>query len=60
MEFFQSLYKDFEADHYIAGKLFSVGYEAFKLPGDFGFYLNSQIKKDKPIGSQKLVPLTKL
>jgi hypothetical protein len=37
MEFFESLYKGFEAEHYVAGKLFSVGYEAFKLPGDFGF-----------------------
>ena len=39
MEFFDSLYKGFEAEHYVAGKLFSVGYEAFKLPGDFGFDL---------------------
>jgi hypothetical protein len=39
MGFFESLYKGFEAEHYVAGKLFSVGYEAFKLPGDFGFDL---------------------
>jgi hypothetical protein len=31
MEFFERLYKGFEAEHYVAGKLFSVGYEAFKV-----------------------------
>ena len=36
MEFFERLYRGFEAEHYVAGKLFSVGYEAFKLPADFG------------------------
>jgi hypothetical protein len=31
MEFFERLYRGFEAEHYVAGKLFSVGYEAFKV-----------------------------
>ncbi len=39
MEFFERLYRGFEAEHYVAGKLFSAGYEAFKLPADFGFDL---------------------
>jgi len=31
VEFFERLYRGFEAEHYVAGKLFSVGYEAFKV-----------------------------
>jgi len=50
MEFFESLYKGFEAEHYIAGKLFSVGYEAFKLPGDFGFDLMVTNQKEQSMG----------
>jgi hypothetical protein len=50
MEFFESLYKGFEAEHYVAGKLFSVGYEAFKLPGDFGFDLIVTNQKEQSKG----------
>ena len=50
MEFFERLYKGFEAEHYVAGKLFSVGYEAFKLPADFGFDLMVTNQKEKSMG----------
>jgi hypothetical protein len=50
MEFFEGLYKGFEAEYYVAGKLFSVGYEAFKLPGDFGFDLIVTNQKEQSIG----------
>ena len=50
MEFFESLYKGFEAEYYVAGKLFSVGYEAFKLPGDFGFDLIVTNQKEQSKG----------
>jgi len=50
MEFFESLYNGFEAEHYVAGKLFSVGYEAFKLPGDFGFDLIVTNQKEQSMG----------
>ena len=53
MEFFESLYKGFEAEHYIAGKLFSVGYEAFKLPGDFGFDLIVTNQKEQSMGPRQ-------
>jgi hypothetical protein len=50
MEFFEKLYKGFEAEHYVTGKLFSVGYEAFKLPADFGFDLMVTNQKEQSIG----------
>ena len=53
MEFFDSLYKGFEAEHYVAGKLFSVGYEAFKLPGDFGFDLIVTNQKEQSMGPRQ-------
>jgi len=53
MEFFEGLYKGFEAEYYVAGKLFSVGYEAFKLPGDFGFDLIVTNQKEQSIGPRK-------
>jgi hypothetical protein len=53
MEFFESLYKGFEAEHYVAGKLFSVGYEAFKLPGDFGFDLIVTNQKEQSMGPRQ-------
>jgi hypothetical protein len=53
MEFFESLYKGFEAEYYIAGKFFSVGYEAFKLPGDFGFDLIVTNQKEQSIGPRQ-------
>jgi hypothetical protein len=53
MEFFESLYKGFEAEHYVAGKFFSVGYEAFKLPGDFGFDLIVTNQKEQSMGPRR-------
>jgi hypothetical protein len=50
MEFFERLYRGFEAEHYVAGKLFSVGYEAFKLPADFGFDLMVTNQKEQSMG----------
>jgi len=53
MEFFDSLYKGFGAEYYVAGKLFSVGYEAFKLPGDFGFDLIVTNQKEQSRGPRQ-------
>jgi len=39
MNFFDKLYLGFEAEHYIMGQLYGAGFEAFKLPADFGFDL---------------------
>ena len=50
MEFFERLYRGFEAEHYVAGKLFSVGYEAFMLPADFGFDLIITNQKERSRG----------
>jgi hypothetical protein len=50
MEFFERLYRGFEAEHYVAGKLFSVGYEAFMMPGDFGFDLIVTNQKERSMG----------
>lgn len=53
MEFFERLYRGFEAEHYVAGKLFSVGYEAFKLPADFGFDLIVTNQKEQSMGPRQ-------
>jgi hypothetical protein len=53
MEFFESLYKGFEAEYYVAGKFFSAGYEAFKLPGDFGFDLIVTNQKEQSKGPRR-------
>jgi hypothetical protein len=50
MEFFEKLYRGFEAEHYVAGKMFSAGYEAFKLPADFGFDLMVTNQKEQSMG----------
>ena len=50
MEFFDRLYRGFEAEHYVAGKLFSAGYEAFMMPGDFGFDLMVTNQKERSMG----------
>jgi hypothetical protein len=50
MEFFERLYRGFEAEHYVAGKLFSIGYEAFMMPGDFGFDLMVTNQKERSKG----------
>ncbi len=53
MEFFERLYTGFEAEHYVAGKLFSAGYEAFKLPADFGFDLMVTNQKELSMGPRQ-------
>jgi hypothetical protein len=53
MEFFERLYTGFEAEHYVAGKLFSAGYEAFKLPADFGFDLMVTNQKEQSMGPRQ-------
>jgi len=53
MEFFESLYKGFEGEYYVAGKFFSAGYEAFKLPGDFGFDLIVTNQKEQSMGPRQ-------
>ena len=35
-EFFDRLYKGFEAEYLVMGRIYAAGLEAFKLPGDFG------------------------
>jgi len=50
MDFFERLYRGFEAEHYVAGKLFSLGYEAFMLPADFGFDLIVTNQKERSRG----------
>jgi hypothetical protein len=50
MEFFERLYRGFEAEHYVAGKLFSAGYEAFMMPGDFGFDLMVTNQRERSKG----------
>lgn len=39
LNFFDRLYKGFEAENLITGRIFACGLEAFKLPADFGFDL---------------------
>lgn len=39
LDFFDRLYRGFEAENLVSGRLFACGLEAFKLPGDFGFDL---------------------
>jgi len=53
MEFFERLYTGFEAELYVAGKLFSAGYEAFKLPADFGFDLMVTNQKEQSMGPRQ-------
>lgn len=47
MKFFERLYLGFEAEHYVAGKFFANGHEAFRLPGDFGFDLLVTDQREK-------------
>jgi hypothetical protein len=39
LQFFDRLYQGFEAEYMVAATMFGAGFEAFKLPGDFGFDL---------------------
>lgn len=51
-DFFNRLYRGFEAENLIAGKLFGAGLEAFKLPADFGFDLLVSNQMAKSLGSR--------
>ncbi len=52
MEFFDRLYLGFEAEYYIMGRLFGAGYEAFKLPADFGFDILVTNQKEQALKSK--------
>jgi hypothetical protein len=49
--FFDRLYFGFQAEHLVAGQLFGAGFEAFKLPADFGFDLMVTSQRQKSLGS---------
>ena len=51
MDFFDKLYLGFEAEHYVMGQLYSAGFEAFKLPADFGFDLMVTNQKELSLTS---------
>ncbi|MCC5653240.1 hypothetical protein LC609_26275 [Nostoc sp. XA013] len=53
MEFFDRLYLGFEAEYYIMGRLFGAGYEAFKLPADFGFDILVTNQKEQSLKSNR-------
>ncbi len=50
--FFDRLYKGYAAENFITGQLFENGFEAFRLPADFGVDLvvTNQFKKLKNKG----------
>lgn len=50
-DFFSRLYSGFEAEHFVTGKFFGAGLEAFKLPADFGFDLLVSNQKEASIGT---------
>jgi hypothetical protein len=53
MEFFNKLYLGFEAEHYVMGQLYGEGFEAFKLPADFGFDLMVTNQKELSLTSNQ-------
>ncbi len=55
MNFFDRLYLGFEAEYYIMGQLYSAGFEAFKLPADFGFDLMVTNQKESSLGSAQKI-----
>lgn len=46
-KFFDRLYKGYSAESFITGQLFENGFEAFRLPADFGLdiVVTNQFKK---------------
>lgn len=50
-DFFTRLYSGFEAEHFVTGKFFGAGLEAFKLPADFGFDLLVSNQKETSMGT---------
>ncbi|MGM3304839.1 hypothetical protein ACSQ6I_02460 [Anabaena sp. WFMT] len=52
MDFFDRLYLGFEAEYYIMGRLFGAGYEAFKMPADFGFDILVTNQKEQSLPSK--------
>ena len=53
MDFFDKLYLGFEAEHYVMGQLYGAGFEAFKLPADFGFDLMVTNQKELSLTSNQ-------
>lgn len=49
--FFERLYFGFQAENLVAGQLFGAGFEAFKLPGDFGYDLMVTSQRHASLGS---------
>lgn len=57
-DFFTRLYRGFEAEHFVAGKLFGCGLEALKMPGDFGFDLLVDNQMERALKSQQSARVT--
>lgn len=51
------LYEGLEFEYYVASKLWGLGYEALKLPIDFGFDLLVYNQKEKLLGSGSPAPI---
>lgn len=49
--FFERLYFGFQAEYLVAGQLFGAGFEAFKLPADFGYDLMVTSQRHTTLGS---------
>jgi hypothetical protein len=50
MTFADRLYLGFRAEYHVIGEFFALGYECFKLPGDFGFDLMVTNQKEVTLG----------
>lgn len=51
-DFFERLYLGYQAEHLVAGQLFGAGFEALKLPADFGFDLMITSQRHTKMGSK--------
>jgi hypothetical protein len=59
MNFWDRLYKGLGAEYFITGELFMAGYEAFKLPADFGLDLIVTSQKQQSfsaLSQDKMIP----
>jgi hypothetical protein len=59
MNFWDRLYKGLGAEYFITGELFMAGYEAFKLPADFGLDLIVTSQKQQSfseLSQDKIIP----
>lgn len=50
LSFFDRLYDGFRAEYFVMGELFGAGYEAFKLPADFGFDVLATNQMESTLG----------